>query len=502
MNRLTKAFAVTSAAALVCALSQPATTVAAPRQSDPAQIRAAVKGPALKAHLAAFQKIADRYGSRAAGTQGYVASARYVEYKLREAGYNPTRQWFDFEAYHVDTAEASEVTPTARDLEALVMEYSESTPEGGVTADVVAPDGLACDAGTWDGVDVEGKIALVSRGECAFAVKAQTAGEAGAAAVIIYNNTDGALNGTLGGTVEGSAPAVGVEQAVGQSIAGEIADGEAVTATVNIQATVEQTRTFNIVANTNTGDKNNTVMLGAHLDGVEDGPGINDNGSGSAAILETAIQLKKFNKKLKNNVRFAWWGAEENGLLGSTYYVNNLVENNPTALDKISTYLNFDMVASPNWIIGVYDADESSSEASAPVPAGSIETEKFLRTYFRNQKQPAVDTEFSGRSDYQAFIENGVASGGLFTGADGTKTPRQQQLFGGTAGVIYDPNYHTAKDDLSNAKMKPMNIMSDAIATAALRLGMSTGPIDVPRRKANRSYKVVKPAPAHGAVRR
>ena len=241
-------------------------------------------------------------------------------------------------------------------------------------------------------------------------------------------------------------------------------------------------------------------MAGSHLDSVQDGPGINDNGTGSATLLETAIRLKKFEKKLRNKVRFAWWGAEEIGLLGSTHYVNDLVENKPAALDDISTYLNYDMVGSPNYIIGVYDADESSSEASAPVPAGSIETERAYRKYFRAKGQPVVDTAFSGRSDYQAFIMNGVAAGGLFSGADGTKTPEEVRLFGGRAGITYDPNYHTPEDDYDNVNIRSINIMSNAIAHMMITLGKSTRIIDTPSARTHKRH--VRPSLPEGVTRR
>ena len=154
-------------------------------------------------------------------------------------------------------------------------------------------------------------------------------------------------------------------------------------------ADIEIRPTFNLIAETDTGRDDNIVMMGAHLDSVESGAGINDNGSGSASILETAVQLAKVNK-LNNKVRFAWWGAEEMGLVGSTHYVNDLVANNPSELGRIATYLNFDMVGSPNYMIGVYDADQSTYPAPAgiPIPGGSIETEDVLTNYFDAVGQP------------------------------------------------------------------------------------------------------------------
>ena len=195
---------------------------------------------------------------------------------------------------------------------------------------------------------------------------------------------------------------------------------------------------FNVIAETKQGRDDNVVMLGAHLDGVEEGPGINDNGTGSATILEVAVQLAKGNIRHDNTVRFAWWGAEELGLIGSTAYVDELATQEGE-LDRIATYLNYDMVGSPNYIIGVYDADQSTYPAPVDVPEGSEATEDVLTDWFDSIGQPWVDTEFSGRSDYQAFILNGVPASGLFTGADDVKTDEEVALFGGTAGITHDP---------------------------------------------------------------
>jgi Zn-dependent M28 family amino/carboxypeptidase len=325
----------------------------------------------------------------------------------------------------------------------------------------------------------------VSRGSCTFGAKAAAAGAAGADAVLIYNNVDGALNGTYGGLDAGHVPGFGITKALGTELLGQVAAGP-VTVTLDLQADAHPSSTFNLIAETRTGRADNVVMLGAHLDSVADGPGINDNGSGSAAILETAIQLAQVNK-LNNKVRFAWWGAEESGLLGSWHYVDSL---SAKGKKDIATYLNFDMVASPNYVIGVYDADESTHEAPGGVniPAGSAQTEAVLTGYFDRTGQPWVDTEFSGRSDYQGFIENGIPASGLFTGADGIKTAREAELFGGTAGITYDPSYHTAGDDLGNVSLEALDVMSDAIAHATITLAQDTSDING-KRSAGKSGK-------------
>ena len=431
-----------------------------------------VTGAAVHDHLEQLQAIADANGgNRAVGTPGYEAGAAYVEEVLTAAGYAPERQYFDVESYEVETV-VLEVPDVA--LEPVAMSYSSSTPAGGVTAPLTTPatDPLGCDAAAYEGGDVTGDVVLVDRGTCSFGQKATAAGAAGAAGVVVANNTDGALNGTLGETLEGSAPAVGITQAEGAALREALAAGP-LTATFDLQASVETIETFNVLAETPTGRDSNVVMVGAHLDGVPEGPGINDNGSGSAAILETAVQLAEAGP-LNNKVRFAWWGAEEIGLLGSAHYVEDLATNDPAGLEAVATYLNFDMVGSPNYTIGVYDADESTYEAPVEVPEGSIATETVFTDYFDSVDQPWVDSEFSGRSDYQAFITNGIPASGLFTGADGVKTEEEAATFGGTAGELLDPNYHTPDDDITNVSQEALDIMAPAIGHATQALAEST----------------------------
>ncbi|MGF0118524.1 M20/M25/M40 family metallo-hydrolase [Promicromonospora sp. Marseille-Q5078] len=444
-----------------------------------------VTGERVFRHLEELQEIADENGgNRAAGTEGYEESAQYVEKVLHKAGYQTERQYFPVVLFDVQDL-AVEVPGV--DFDPIAMTYSTSTPDDGVTAGLVRPaivDG--CPASTdpaaphddsWAGVDATGKIALVQRGSCTFGAKALAAGEAGAAGVIIYNNAPGALNGTLGGRNEGYAPAVGVDAAEGAAILAAFQADPSLQVTFDLQATTTDAESFNVLAETRRGRDDNVVMLGAHLDGVEEGPGINDNGTGSAAILETAVQLAK-TKAINNTVRFAWWGAEELSLVGSNYYVADLVAHDPEELDDIATYLNFDMVGSPNYTIGVYDADESTFPAPVPVPDGSAAAEAVFTDYFDGIEQPWVDTEFSGRSDYQAFINNGVPASGLFTGADGIKTVEQQAVFGGVAGEQLDQNYHSPGDDLSNVSPEALDIMSRAIGHAAQQLAWSTEAIN------------------------
>ncbi|MGI5166638.1 M28 family peptidase [Spirillospora sp. CA-253888] len=222
---------------------------------------------------------------------------------------------------------------------------------------------------------------------------------------------------------------------------------------------------YNLIADWPGGDPNQVLMTGAHLDSVTAGPGINDNGSGSAAILETALAVSRAGLQPAKHLRFAWWGAEELGLLGSNYYTANLPA---TERSKIKGYLNFDMVGSPNPGYFAYDGDGSSGSGG---PAGSAEIENTLRAYFTSINVPVRDTAFDGRSDYGGFIRYGIPAGGMFTGAEGRKTAAQVQLWGGTANVAFDRCYHASCDTTSNINDTALDRNADAIAYAVWTLG-------------------------------
>ncbi|MBF4462831.1 M20/M25/M40 family metallo-hydrolase [Rathayibacter sp. VKM Ac-2878] len=436
---------------------------------EPVDFAAAVTVDGIMTHLEAFQAIADANdGNRAIGTDGYEQSGEYVEAVLKAAGYTTERQDFTTATQTIDAFSLE----TAPAVTGVPMEFTPSTPAGGVSAELVTPvDPLGCDADAWAGVDATGLIALVSRGACSFLEKSTAAGAAGAAAILIYDNVaSDALNGTYGGPDDSAIPGAGLTQAEGQSLLAALPT----TAALTIEQTTSEVETFNILTETPGGDHDNVVMLGAHLDGVPEGPGINDNGSGSATLLETAVQLAEAGPTT-NAVRFAWWGAEEVGLVGSYTYVDSLSEEEAA---KIATYMNFDMIASPNYVISVYDANESSFEAPVTVPAGSIATEKAFTDYFDSIGQPWIDTAFDGRSDYDGFISVGIPASGVFTGADDVKTEEEVALFGGTAGIPQDPNYHTAADDLSNVNKEALGITSKAIAFVTASFANDTSTID------------------------
>jgi Zn-dependent M28 family amino/carboxypeptidase len=429
-------------------------------------------------HLIALQRLADRNNrTRAAGTKGHTDSAEYVATKLEAAGYIVERQQFDF-VYDQTTTAA--LTVAGATVAVNRMTYSEDTPAGGVTSTLaVVPfdDTPGCEESDFTAANVAGKVALVSRGSCTFAIKAANAGAAGAVAVLVYNNVPGPVNGTLGGIVEGSAPAAGISQADGQALIAK--NGAAVT--VNLQGITENRTTYNVIAETQTGRHNNVVMAGSHLDSVAAGPGINDNGTGSAALLETALQLGS-SPKVNNAVRFAWWSAEELGLLGSEYYVQNL--DFEQQLD-IALYMNFDMIGSPNAAYFVYDGDNSDGVGAGAGPFGSAQIEGAFNAYFDYIGVPTQGTDFDGRSDYGEFILNGIPAGGLFTGAEVVKTEAQADLWGGVAGQAFDSCYHQACDNLGNIDRVALDRNTDAEAFVLGSYAISTEDINgVPPRAA------------------
>ncbi|WP_369199532.1 M28 family metallopeptidase [Streptomyces sp. PU-14G] len=214
------------------------------------------------------------------------------------------------------------------------------------------------------------------------------------------------------------------------------------------------TTAYNLVADWPGGATDSTVMTGAHLDSVSSGPGINDNGSGSAGILETALAVSKVDLKPSKHLRFAWWDAEEEGLVGSRHYVDSLGKDEIGAID---TYLNFDMIGSPNAGHFVYDDDPS--------------VEAVFAEWFRSKGiETEASEEVNGRSDHASFQDAGVTVGGSFTGAGETMTQAQADKWGGTAGKPYDECYHSACDDLSNINEKALDLHSDAIAHAVWEL--------------------------------
>ncbi|MDR7082906.1 aminopeptidase S [Arthrobacter ginsengisoli] len=221
-----------------------------------------------------------------------------------------------------------------------------------------------------------------------------------------------------------------------------------------------QVESFNILADTG-GSAENTVVVGGHLDSVREGPGINDNGSGVAAMLEVARWMKDSGITPVNRVRFAFWGGEEDGLYGSRHYVDEL---GPAGTAQTAANLNVDMLASPNGVRSIHDGD--GSDFGHAGPAGSKQIEDVFFRFFQENSLPAETTAFDGGSDYDAFLQAGIPGGGLFSGDEEKKSTAQVQTYGGVAGRHLDSCYHEACDTISNTDADLLKEMSAALAYA------------------------------------
>lgn len=451
--------------------------------SSPLGLPRCMQASNIQYHLDRFYGIAQANdGNRAAGLPGYDASVDYIQSTLESAGYEVTVQPFPFNAFYPagdGTLQALAPAPIDYQWEEDFTYLSQTEP-GDVSGSAAPVDiDLGPGNASTSGCEPEdfagfpaGSIAVIQRGLCGFGVKATNAANAGATAVVIFNqgNTEdrkGLINATLGGDYAGGIPVVFTTYDIG---AGWVSQSD-LQLRVVVDVVREQTETFNVIAQTRRGNPDNVVMTGAHLDSVFEGAGINDNGSGSAALLELAIQMKKAYPR--NQVRFAWWGAEEAGLVGSTYYVNNLSEEEKA---KIKVYLNYDMIGSPNFGNFIYDGDGSDFDLEGP--PGSAATEALFEKYFKLRDIAFEGTQISFRSDYAQFFEDGIAFGGLFTGAEGIKTEEQAAKFGGEAGVAYDPCYHSGCDDITNVDELALEINGDAAAFVTSWLSLSTRVID------------------------
>lgn len=265
--------------------------------------------------------------------------------------------------------------------------------------------------------------------------------------------------------VPSTSPVIGLSFADGAALyeatqAGDVVVHVFTDTEINLEA-----KTSNIIADSPGGDPNKVLVVGAHLDSVVPGPGINDNGSGTSTILEIAEEMAELGINPRQKVRFAFWGAEESGLLGSEHYVTSLSD---AEIGTIFANLNFDMLASPNYVRFVYDGDGSDTPVAGP--PGSAQIEGVFDKYFANQGLATEPTAFDGRSDYGPFIAVGIPAGGLFSGAEGIKTAEEAAVYGGTAGVAYDACYHPACDDINNLNTKALFELGDAVAHATLTL--------------------------------
>jgi aminopeptidase Y len=419
----------------------------------PEKAVADIKTEELQRNLWNLNKIArDNGGNRAFGLPGYEASGDYILERVQKrfkTTIDAHKQFFNHT--FVQIRDISVTGPDGEDVVVIALNYNPSTPAEGITASLIDTPvddarGSMCFEDQWTGIDATGKLALVRRGSCAIADKLKLAAAHGALGVILWHNAPGpATAANLGFENIGLLPPVGtVQEAVGAAWKARLAAGEDLVVKLFVDSVFEERETFNIVAETKEGDPNNVIVLGAHLDSVQAGAGINDDGSGTSALLEIVTSFKKY-KGFKNKVRFIWWGAEESGLIGSLYYTKNLPE---AEADKIRFYFNYDMIGSVKPKFDVYAGDN----------AGDAYGAALLEEHLVSLGRPATRAPFGTGSDYVGFIEIGVPSSGLHTG---------------TSAGGYDPCYHLACDGIDNIDWTALTDNARAAARAAAILANS-----------------------------
>jgi Zn-dependent M28 family amino/carboxypeptidase len=429
----------------------------------------------VERHQQRLQDIADNAdGNRVVFGEGYDGSLDYVVRVLRRAGYDPQITPFNFPFWEETSPPVLNlVSPTAQSYVPGTAEQSDTpevdfismpgspsvnlddvpvVPVGGIEIPPGGPPPDAsesgCDAADYPAA-VDGAVALIQRGFCPFVQKWELAQDAGAVGVIIFNegNTPQRQNALFinNQLADATAPAVISSFAVGQELYNLYQQGQNPTVDFQTFGTFQDRFFDQVIAETPRGDPDNVVVVGAHLDSVEAGPGINDDGSGTALLLTMAQRLARPGHPLRQKIRFGWWGAEEEGLIGSSYYADHL---SAEEVSKIDVMLDYDMLSSPNYARLVYDGD-GSEDANPAGPPGSGTVEEVYREWFASKRQPVVAIPFDGRSDYVGFTERGIPAGGVFAGAEGVKTVNQERIFGGDAGSWYDPCYHQACDDIT-----------------------------------------------------
>lgn len=399
-------------------------------------------------NLANLDRIAkENGGNRAFGLPGFDASRDFVFDRVSKSQtFIATKQ--DFPANY-SKVESITFSVDNTSIFIIGLTYSPSTPPEGLTKQLVlGPTGdVGCSVEGYAGFDVQDKMVLVQRGTCptggTLAGRIRPAAAAGAAAVIVYNNDPANVTGgTLSAPDPDSfVPSGFINLADGEALRDRLLAGDSITPYFQQTQLVEVRVTQNVFAESTHGDPNNVILLGAHLDSVKAGAGINDDGSGSSLLLELFDGLQQFT--FRNKIRFAWWGAEESGLVGSRYYTAQI--NGTQDADDLLLYLNFDMVS--RGFFGVFDGDGSTyGLAGAP---GSDVIETLFVDHLESQGLNVTAVAFSGGSDYAPFMSTlNKPVGGLFTGT----------------GADQDSCYHRACDDYDNANPNTLTINAKAAA--------------------------------------
>ncbi|ULE34281.1 M28 family peptidase [Mycobacterium sp. IDR2000157661] len=429
------------------------------------ELAAKVTADGMYPHLRRLQEIADANdGSRAEGTPGYDASVDYVAELLRDSGFDV--QTPEFEVLDRSEGGNPALRVGGRSFPAEQASLLITTPPGGLAAPTLRPGkSPGCRTADYDGRSVKGAIAVVDDTGCSVVDKQNAAVSEGAVGVLVVNT-----RGTSGSPAGLFTPGYYRELTVPVGVINPDADAALRRTSAPVQLVLDSkpvmTKARNVIAQTQTGDTANLVVAGAHLDSVTRSPGINDDGTGVAALLETAAALGS-EPQITNAVRFAFWASEENGHAGPSRYVHSLSLED---LADIALYLNFDMLGSPNAGYFTYDGDQTAQpNPEIPlrsVPQGSAGLERTLAGYLNSAGVRPADMPLAKATDYYPFLTAGIPVGGLTAGASQRKTEVQERLWGGKAGVPFDPNYRTPRDRIDAVNRDALSVLGPAAAFA------------------------------------
>jgi hypothetical protein len=417
-------------------------------------------------HLRELQKIADANGgSRANGTPGYDASVDYVARVLQDKGFDV--QTPEFEVLDRTEGGKPQLTIGGRNHSVDQASLLITTPRGGLNAVTLRPQraSAGCRSADYGTISMKGAIAVVDDTGCSIVDKENAAVDKGAVGVLVVS-----APGPGGSPAGLFTPGYYQKLTVPVGVIGNDANAALRRTTAPVKLVLDSKpvmkKARNVLAQTKSGDTRNVVMVGAHLDSSARSPGINDDGSGVAAVLETAVALGSA-PQIRNAVRFVLWGSEENSLQGATKYIRGLPRGQ---LDEIALYLNLDMIGSPNAGYFTYDGDQSAQpNPEIPwrsIPDGSAGIERTLAGYLNTAGVRPADMPLTRYTDYYPFLSVGVPVGGLTTGGSQLKTEVQARLWGGRAGAAYDPNYRTPRDTIDNIDRNALSVMGSAAAFA------------------------------------
>jgi hypothetical protein len=417
----------------------------------------------ITATLQALEQVAtDHGGVRTAGTAGYDASVDYVVGQLESFAYQVQTPSFTMATYRelpgstVSVLDGGPTFSAPDDFRAMI--YSADGDLTATVARVGFDDGgsQGCNAADWRDFP-EGSIALTPAGPCFRRDEVLLAEDAGAVALVVSYPDYGAGEARRPTLIQPGGIDIPVLSAIGAlgDALSEASDAGA-WVRIGLRTEIGSATVRNVIAETGTGGR--VAMVGGHLDSVHDGPGINDNGSGVAAVLEIARIVAQ--GAPAGRYRFGFWAGEEFGLLGSRDYMLGLSQAERQA---IAAYLNLDMIGSPNGVAFVY-RDQRAAAASASIS-------DYLMAWLRQNGPGAEPEDLGGSSDHYFFADAGIPTGGIFSGATERKTAEQAATYGGTARQMMDACYHLACDTAANVDVERTVLYAQAAARALLLIG-------------------------------